>query len=56
MRGPKGSSPQQWWAPGRCGLAGRWWTEVAAGVSRWAVFGAQIMGVRGGIGCGGKMG
>jgi hypothetical protein len=35
MREPRGSSPRCWWAPGRRGLAGRRWTEVAVGVSRW---------------------
>ena len=33
--GTEGTSPRRWWAPGRRGLAGRRWTEVAAEVSRW---------------------
>jgi hypothetical protein len=55
MRGPRGSSPQRWWALGRRGLAGRWWTMVAAGVSRWGGVWSMKNGSWCGIGCGGEM-
>jgi hypothetical protein len=56
MRGLRGCSPRRWWVSGRRGLAGRWWTEVAAGVSRRGSVWSMENGGWDGIGCSGEMG
>jgi hypothetical protein len=56
MRGLMGCSARRWWVSGRCSLAGRRWTEVAAGVSRrGSVWSTENRGWDG-IGCGGEKG